>query len=143
MALYLIGLFEIVLGSNVAVCDMFFVPESPVKRASTIRKQNEINGFFPCIRWFQYSYHCHQEIIYHHPVGKSKSYAKLLPAIQIPQFLEKRVSKKTILPPTVKPKPTRKYAGGDLDTSIKPVHNQVNGVPNSVEKVSMKQPGVI
>ena len=76
-------------------------------------------------------------------MGKSKSYAKLLPAIQIPQFLEKRVSKKTILPKTVKPKPTRKYAGGDLDTSIKPVHNQVNGVPNSVEKVSMKQPGVI
>ena len=123
---------------------MFFVPESPAKRASSIRKQNEISGFFPCIRWLQYSYHCDQEIIYHHPVGKIKSYVKRLPAIQIPQLLLKKpVSEKTILTPTVKLKLTQKYAGGNLDTSIKPVHNQVNGVPNNVEKVSMKPPGVI
>ena len=49
----------------------------------------------------------------------------------------------SILTPTVKLKLTQKYAGGNLDTSIKPVHNQVNGVPNNVEKVSMKPPGVI
>ena len=77
-------------------------------------------------------------------MGKSKSYVKRLPAIQIPQLLLKKpVSKKTILTPTVNPKLTQKYAGSNLGTSIKPIHNQVNGVPNNVEKVSMKPPGVI
>ena len=78
------------------------------------------------------------------PSGQDQIICQTSPSHPNPPVVAKKpVSEKTILTPTVKLKLTQKYAGGNLDTSIKPVHNQVNGVPNNVEKVSMKPPGVI
>ena len=148
MALYLVGLFRIVLRSNVVICDMFFVPESPVKRASSIRKQNEINEFFssstPDYTMTSVSLPLSPRDNLPPPSGQEQIIRQTSPSHPNPPVVAKKpVGKKPVPTPTTKPKPAQKNAGGNLGTSIKPVHSQVNGVPNNVGKVSMKPPGVI
>ena len=127
---------------------MFFVPESPVKRASSIRKQNEINEFFssstPDYTMTSVSLPLSPRDNLPPPSGQEQIIRQTSPSHPNPPVVAKKpVGKKPVPTPTTKPKPAQKNAGGNLGTSIKPVHSQVNGVPNNIGKVSMKPPGVI